>query len=186
MDGPAQQPTTTLAELLALPDDEYHHELVNGWLVSEPPPGVRHGHVAACVAEVLRTHVRTSRTGVVVTCDTGFILHRSPDTVRAPDVAFIRLDRYQALEDKGALMPGPPDLAVEVLSPSNRASEIHAKVADYLTAGTTVVWVVDPAAETVRSYRTLFGPETHSGSDLLAAEDLLLGFGVRVAALFEV
>ncbi|MBT8136797.1 MAG: Uma2 family endonuclease [Gammaproteobacteria bacterium] len=185
MSEPAQT-AMTLDDLYRLPDNELLYELVNGWLVSEPPPGVRHGRVAGRIVAILDACVRQHGAGVVVTCDTGFVLHRSPDTVRAPDVAFIRMDRYLAMEDDADAMPGPPDLAVEVLSPGNRPQEIHAKVADYLAAGTTLVWVVDPQTEQVRSYRSLFEPQIHAGTDLLTAEDLLPEFSVPVADIFSI
>ena len=180
----ASQQAMTLDELYELPDDELRYELVNGWLVSEPPPGVRHGHTITNLAMLLGAHVRAHKAGVVLSGDTGFILHRSPDTVRAPDIAFVRLERYQALDDKRLAMPGAPDLAIEILSPGDRRGEIHAKVADYLEAGTALVWVVDPDSEQVFSYRSLFEPQCHSGSDTLTAGDLLPGFSIEVDDIF--
>lgn len=176
----------TLDDLYRLPDDELQYELVNGWLVSEPPPGVLHGRVAMRIGALLDTYVRERRAGVIVTCDTGFVLSRSPDTVRAPDVAFIRLERYRAIGDDAGAMVGPPDLAVEVLSPGNRPQEVHAKVADYLAAGTALVWVIDPQVLQVRSYRSLFEPQIHAGPDLLTADDLLPGFSVPVEDVFSI
>ncbi len=167
-----------------LPDDGVRHELVNGWLVSEPAPGVGHGRVAARLVSLLDAYVRQHGSGVVLANDTGFILHRSPDTVRAPDVAFIRLDRFRALEDEVGPMPGPPDLAVEVLSPSNRLGEMHGKVADYLAAGAIEVWVVDPQAKRVDSYRELLAPVTRGTGDVLEVPNLLPGFSIRVDDIF--
>ena len=124
----------TVEDLYRMPDDGCHHELVGGFLTSEPLPGGRHGRVAARIAARLDIHAHACRLGVVLACDTGFILHRSPDTVRGPDVAFVNRERYEVLEDETKAIPGPPDLAVEVLSPSNGPAEVRSKVADYLAA----------------------------------------------------
>lgn len=186
MSHTAAQLPLTVEDLYRLPDDNQHYELAHGWLVSEPPPGVEHGRIASRVTSLLDAHVREHKAGVVVTCDTGFILHRSPDTVRAPDVAFIRMEKYRALADNQRAMPGAPDIAVEILSPGNRATDVHAKVADYLAAGTLLVWLVDPVAEQVHSYRKLLEPTVLSAADLLTAEELLPGFRVPVKALFEI
>jgi len=172
-------------DLYAIQDDGQHHELVHGLMISEPLAGGRHGMVAAAVAEELRRFSRRHRLGVTLTCDVGFILHRSPDTVRGPDVAFVRQARYEALDDPSQAIPGPPDLAVEVLSPHDRPAAVHAKVADYLAAGTPVVWIVDPSQERVTVYRSLFEPSVFAADDELTAEDVLPGFRVRVGAFFE-
>ncbi|NNF60597.1 MAG: Uma2 family endonuclease [Gammaproteobacteria bacterium] len=186
MSNAAAPQAMTLDELYRLPDDEQRYELVNGWLVSEPPPGARHGRIATRIATLLDTWARRHRTGVVLSCDTGFVLHETPDTVRAPDVAFVTLERYQALADERRAIPGAPDLAVEVLSPGNTRAEIHARVADYLAAGSTLVWVIDADLESVFSYCSLFQPQPHSGSDELAAADLLPGFSIAVSDIFSI
>ena len=186
MHDPVPSKAMTLDELYELPDDELRYELVNGWLVSEPPPGMRHGRIMTRLAGLIDAFVREHRVGVVLSGDAGFVLHRSPDTVRGPDIAFVRLDRYQALDDERLAMPGAPDLAIEILSPGNRRGEIHAKVADYLEAGTALVWVVDPELEQVFAYRSLFEPQCHSGSESLRAGDLLPGFSLTVADIFRI
>jgi Uma2 family endonuclease len=176
----------TVEDLYGIPDDGYRYELINGLLVSEPLPGGRHGMVAATVAGELRRFARKRRRGVTLTGDVGFILQRSPDTVRGPDVAFVTRERYEALEDASQAIPGPPDLAVEVVSPHDRLSDVHAKVADYLVAGTRVVWVVDPSDERVTVYRKLLEPCVLGANDELTAEDVLPGFHLRVRSLFEI
>ena len=133
----------------------------------------------------LVNHTRKHRSAVVLAGDTGFILHREPDTVRAPDIAVIRRERYEALEDETRAIPGPPDLAVEVVSPSNRPAEIRSKVADYLAAGASLVWVVDPENQTVTTYRTLFESNVVDSDGTLSAEDLLPGLRLSVAQLFD-
>jgi len=127
----------TVEELYGLPDDGKVYELQAGCLVSEPLPGGRHGRVAAAFGAALHTHVRAKKLGVVFTNDTGYVLARQPDTVRGPDVSFVARERFEKTGDLTTAIPGPPDLAVEITSPSSNPSEMHAKVADYLAAGTS-------------------------------------------------
>jgi len=174
----------TFEEFYSLPDDGTKQELQAGILVSEPLPGFRHGRVAAAIADVLRTHVRRHKLGVVVSNDSGFLLARSPDTVRGPDVAFVSRDRVKG--DEARAFPGAPDLAVEVLSPSNTPASMHAKVADYLAAGARLVWVVDVETETVIVYASLLAPRFLGPRDFLDGEDVLPGFRVPVEELFEI
>jgi Uma2 family endonuclease len=122
-------------------------ELVAGRVVELPPPGMRHGAVAARVAAVLDAHVMRRGLGLVMV-ETGFVLRRHPATVRAPDVAVVLQARVPDPLPAG-FFPGPPDLAVEVLSPDDHPGEVAAKVRDYLEAGSRAVWVVDPETATV-------------------------------------
>ncbi len=174
----------TAEEFYALPDDEMDHELVEGWVTSEPMPGTRHGRVVIQLALALGGFVRAKRLGLVVN-NAGFVLARDPDTVRGPDLAFVTKERVEEAGDVEGFFPGPPDLAVEILSPSNRPVEMRAKVADYLAAGTRLVWVVDPGGRKVRAYRSLLAPRVLGPHDELDGEDVLPGFRLRVAELFE-
>lgn len=175
----------TAEELYTLPDDGQLHELVAGRLLSEPPPGGEHGRVEARIAILLGVFVHERRAGVIYTGDAGFILARSPDTVRGPDVAFVTRERARELGRTPGYVPAPPDLAVEVLSPHDGTAEVQAKVADYLAGGTRLVWVVDPGARCVQAYRSLFAPRLLTESDELDGEDVIPGFRAKVAALFE-
>jgi Uma2 family endonuclease len=177
----------TVDDLYSMPEDGRKYELQAGLLVSEPLPGFRHGRVAAAVAELLRSHVRSRSLGVVLTCDTGFVLARAPDTVRGPDVAFVSPERLpEAGEDAGAF-EGAPDLAVEVVSVHDHAADVRAKVADYLAAGTRLVWVIDPDPDrqTVTVYRSLLAPTILGREEQLDGEDVVPGFRVDVAQLFD-
>lgn len=108
------------------------------------PSGFDHGLVSAAAAEVLRGHVRPRGLGVVLGAETGFTIARDPDTVRAPDAAFVRADRVPTQGARAGFAELAPDLVVEVVSPSDRAGAIAAKVLDWLDAGVAVVWVVHP------------------------------------------
>jgi Uma2 family endonuclease len=181
----APPPTLAAEDLYGLPPDDQRYELVAGTLVCEPPPGAEHGRVEAILVTRLTQFVLAEGRGVVYAGDAGFILARSPDTVRAPDIAFVESERARRCGRRASYFPGPPDLAVEILSPSDRPGDVHAKVADLLGAGTRIVWVVDPATQTIRVYRALLAPRRLCGTDDLDGEDVLPGFRLRVAELFE-
>lgn len=174
----------TADELLALPDDNRRHELVAGFVVSEPPASFRHGDIAAEVFTRLSEFVRQEDLGRVVSTETGFLLARDPDTVRAPDVAFVTRSRIERAGAFRGFFPGPPDLAVEVLSPSERPADVHAKIGDYLAAGARLVWVIDPSRRQVRVHRSLLQPSILDETAMLEGDNVLPGFSVRVARLF--
>lgn len=174
----------TAAEYARLPEDGRRHELRAGTLVSEPLPFPRHAQLQARLAHALSTFVDANGLGVVLT-DGGFLLSRAPDTVRGPDVAFVRRDRYDAAEASRGFFRGAPDLAVEILSPSNRPAEIHAKIADYLAAGARLVWVLDPARRAVTVHRSLLDRRRLGSDATLDGEEVLPGFAIAVGRLFE-
>jgi Uma2 family endonuclease len=174
----------TADQLLELPDDGRRRELVGGFLVSEPPASFRHGDMAAEIFRRLIEFARQHDLGRVVSTETGFLLARDPDTVRAPDVAFVSRSTIERAGRFRGFFPGAPDLAVEVLSPSERPADVHAKSGDYLAAGTRLVWVVDPSRRQVRVHRSLLKPSILDVADTLEGDDVLPGFRVRVALLF--
>ena len=178
----ATQPITT-AEQLFLAPDLGRCELLRGELIMMSPAGSEHGMIVAEIAGILRDFVKPRALGVVLGAETGFRVSSNPDTVLAPDVAFIQTDRIRAGLPKG-YFPGAPDLAVEVLSPNDRAGEVLAKVQDWLSAGCTVVWVVDPKTQTV----TIYGADRRAmiltSADTLTGGELLPGFSSSVAGIF--
>ncbi len=174
----------TVDEFEQLPDDEWRTELVRGRLVREPPAGMNHGELAIEVAFRMMGFVRTHDLGKVYAAETGFVLFEDPPTVRAPDVAFVAKSRLPSPEESIRFGRMAPDLAVEVVSPSNTASEILDKVADYLEAGTRLVWVVEPRRLCVTEYRSRTEIRLLQGGDALDGYDVLPGFSVPVAELF--
>ena len=180
---PAMTPTLMTAdqqERLQLPDKRV--ELVRGVLVVKEPAGYRHGAVAARITKSLMDYVDRADLGQVVAAETGFTLATDPDTVRAPDAAFIQRDRLPDPPPVGFARLAP-DLAVEVLSPDDRPGAVLAKVADWLEAGTRLVWVVDPARRCARVYRA-DGSESSVESDgALDGEDVLPGFTCSVSLI---
>lgn len=167
--------TLTAEELLGLYLPNKRSELVRGVLAVREPAGGRHGDLAMRLTLAIGTHVKTRGLGWVFAAETGFTLARNPDTVRAPDVAFVRQNRLSAPLPKGYAELAP-DLVVEVLSPDDRPGKVLAKVADWLTAGTLLVWVVDPERRQARVYRA-DGTQAIVGADgVLEGEDVLPGF----------
>jgi len=173
----------TEADLLNLDDDTSRHELVAGVIVAEPFPTPRHDRVRWRLERLLRAHVETGDLGEVFG-DTGYVLARDPDTVRGPDLSFVARDRLSNFDD-ARYFSGAPDLAVEILSPSNRRGEMHAKVADYLAAGARLVWVFDPKRKSVTTYRTLLAPRRLESNESLDGEDVLPGLVIPLEAIFE-
>jgi Uma2 family endonuclease len=173
----------TAEELLRRRFPDKRVELIDGRPVVREPAGYRHGRIAARVAAKLTVHADTNELGVVCAAETGFVLRRGPDTVRAPDVAFISKARLPD-PDQITYAELAPDLVVEVLSPGDRPGDLLAKVADWLNAGSRSVWVVDASRRLIRVYG-------HDGScamlregDRLEGGDVVPGFSCEVSSLF--
>ncbi|MHB1035677.1 MAG: Uma2 family endonuclease [Pirellulales bacterium] len=160
-------------------------ELVRGELVMMTPAGFEHGRIAATIAAALVVFVGEQHSGVVTGAETGFQIGRDPDTVRAPDVAFVRAERMPAVPVRGYFR-GAPDLAIEIVSPNDRAGEVVDKVRDWLAVGCQAAWVVDPQSRTVSIYRGPSEAIVLSESDALIGGDLLPGFCLPVAKIFAV
>lgn len=173
----------TADELLHVNLPDQRTELVRGVLVVREKAGFRHGAVTMRLAKGIADQVDARGLGLVLAADTGFKLATDPDTVRAPDIAFIRRDRLPDPEPLGYLDLAP-DLAVEVLSPGDRPGEVLAKVADWLDAGTRLVWVVDPTRRLVRVYRADGSQSVVAENDVLDGEDVLPGFACRLSAIW--
>jgi len=172
----------TAEELLALSIPDKRTELVRGVLVVREPAGYAHGRVAMNLAVRLANHVEQAAAGQVFAAETGFTLARAPDTVRAPDIAFMRRDRLPEPVPQG--FPDlAPDLVVEVLSPGDRPGEVLAKIADWLSAGTRLVWIVDPERRVARVYRQDGGETIVAADGTLDGEGVLPGFSCPLASI---
>jgi len=172
----------TADELFATRVPNKRTELVRGVLVVREPAGFRHGVVSAALTRLLGAHVATHGLGVVVAAETGFTLERDPDTVRAPDVAFVRQERLPDPDARGYAALAP-DLVVEVLSPDDRPGEVLRKVSEWLTAGSRLVWVVDPAHRLARVYRADGSETVVAEADALDGEDVVAGFSCRLGEI---
>lgn len=175
----------TADELLALPRGEFRYELVKGELIKMSPAGHDHGRIIMQLAAPLATHVKQNALGNVYAAETGFILEINPDTVRAPDIAFIGGERVQAVGRTRGYWRGAPDLAVEVLSPDDRVSEVEEKVAEWLTAGSKQVWVVSPRLKTITIYSSLTNVKTLTEKDVLSGGEVVPGFEIAVVDIFS-
>lgn len=174
----------TADELLRYPEDDFRYELVDGRVVRMSPVGYEHGRVVMLLGSRLERHVRARRLGVVLT-EVGFTLSREPDTVRAPDIAFIRAERIHGLAPRG-FVTGPPDMAVEVLSPEDAAVDVACKVDEYLTCGTPLVLVIDPVARSVTVHRRLAPAVRYADpDDIVNLADVVSGFRCAVRHVFE-
>lgn len=174
----------TADELLALPRGEFRYELVNGELKKMSPAGHEHGRIIVRLTTPLAQHVWANRLGEVYAAETGFRLRSDPDTVRAPDIAFIVRQRVQVLGKTKGYWPGAPDLAVEVLSPDDRVSEVEDKVSEWLGAGTRQVWIVSPKLHTVTIYSSTTEILLLTEKDMLDGGELVPGFAISVSEIF--
>jgi Uma2 family endonuclease len=168
----------TADELFELPDDGSRYELVEGELRRMSPAGAKHGAIIARILVRLGSHAEARGLGQVYSSETGFVLSRNPDTVLQPDVGYVRRER--AVEND-EFFPGPPDIAFEVISPSDRYTEVDEKKDRYLSAGTLVVVIVNPRSRKVQVHRV-------SGStnvtDTLTIDDLLPGWSMSLDDIF--
>jgi Uma2 family endonuclease len=172
----------TTAEQLLRAGDIGRCELIRGELRMMIPAGDEHGRITVRVTCAVGNHVMSQQLGLLHGAATGFVLSRDPDTVRAPGLAFTRAERV-APPARG-FVPAAPDLAVEVLSPDDRPGYVREKVAEWLEAGTLVVWVVDPRERTVTVHEPQRQPSVFGEADLVPGGDLLPGFELVVRELF--
>ncbi|MBI4500229.1 MAG: Uma2 family endonuclease [Gemmatimonadetes bacterium] len=168
-------PLVTAEELehLSFPDKTV--ELVRGHLVVREPPGTWHGAVSMELGVKLSTYVRQHNLGLVFGQDTGFKIASSPDTVRGPDVAFVARERLGAIQTRGFAALAP-DLLAEIVSPDDRPGELLKKVGEWLSAGSRLVWVIDPLRNTARVYRPDGSVSVLGLEDSLDGEDVVPGF----------
>jgi len=159
-------------------------ELVKGEFTPMSPAGFHHGRIAMKIGTFLSIYAMEQKTGEVYAAETGFLLSRDPDTVRAPDAAFVGMERVAQQPSQSGFFSGAPDLAVEVISPSETVESVEAKLIDYLEAGTHLVWLVYPRTQTIIVYRSLQDVVALTVADTLDGGELLPGFSVPVAKLF--
>jgi Uma2 family endonuclease len=175
----------TAEELLARSSELGRCELINGELRRMSPAGAYHGDVALEISGHLYVFVKKKRLGKIFAAETGFILSRKPDTVRAPDVMFLAKSRVPKNGIPDGFLPIAPDLAVEVVSPDDRFSEVTEKANSYLRAGVKLVWVVEPRARQAFVFQNGKDVLHLNANDALTGEDVLPGFTLPLAKLFE-
>lgn len=172
----------TAEELFQYPDSK-HYELVRGVPRVSEPPGGSHGKIAAIIVARLHDHVERLGLGTVLV-EAGYVLRRMPDTVRGPDISFVSVARLPRDRIPETFIPGAPDLAVEIISPGSRWSEVEEKVADDLAGGARLVWLVDPRERRVVVRYPDRPPKVVAAGESLDGEDVVPGFALGLAELF--
>jgi len=174
----------TADELLKMPHGNSRHELIKGELRTMSPAGYDHGIITMQLAGRLAEFVRAPKLGVVLAAETGFLLSTDPDTVRAPDVAFVCRERAEATGKTAGFWRGAPDLAVEFISPSDTYAEVEEKALEWLEAGTLAVVIINPRNETVIVRRSLRDITILTNQDILEFNDIVPGWSILVSELF--
>jgi Uma2 family endonuclease len=177
-------PLMTAEELLGVEIPGKWTELIRGRLVVREPPGTYHGIVAMKLGYVVGEFVYKNQLGFLCGQDTGFKISSNPDTVRAPDLAFVAKARADAIGRRGYAAIAP-DLAAEVMSPDDRPGEVLAKVGDWLDAGVRLVWVIDPARAEAHVHRPDGSLQVVTRDGLLDGEDVLPGFTYRLSEVLD-
>jgi Uma2 family endonuclease len=174
----------TADELLVMPDDGFRYELIKGELIRKPLRGHIHGRVSISVASPLYQHVNANNLGIVYAAGTGFLIHQNPDTVRAPDVAFVQQQSVEHICETEGYWVGAPDFVVEVVSPTDSVGYIEDKVAAWIDVGSRLIWVVSPTMHTVTVYRSLTDIAILTENDRLDGGDVVPGFQIPIADIF--
>ena len=174
----------TAKELLDMPDDGCRYELVRGVLVKMAPAGAEHGDLGMIVGASLYNHTRAHGLGKVYAAETGFLIGTNPDHVRAPDVAFVRQDRVAEAGRVTGYFPGAPDLAIEVISPNDRYTEVEEKVEDWLAAGTGAVILLNPGNRTAILRLAGQAPVILTERDTLDGAEIVPGWRMAVREIF--
>ncbi len=171
-------------DLLHISGDRFRYELVQGELRRMNPAGNVHGRIVVRITWRLAQYVEENGLGTVYAAETGFRLSTDPDTVRAPDVAFVSRTRVEAVGEVEGFWPEAPELAVEVISPGDSYAEVEEKVFDWLDAGTKMVVVVNPRQRSVTVYKSQSDITALTGSEVLHGGDVVPGFEIAIREIF--
>jgi Uma2 family endonuclease len=177
----ATRGSATIADLMKTPKDGFKYELVDGEILMSPA-GMRHSEIALTIGSLIREFLREHPVGRVYSSDVG--IQFPSGNVRSPDVTYVgngKLPDGRSPETYGEVIP---DLAVEVLSPSDRLKEVGRKIGEYFENGVPLVWLVDPAQQTVTIYRSLSNVEQRTAAETIDAEPVLPGFSAQVRSFF--
>lgn len=173
----------TEADLLNVPDDGFQYELVDGEIRRMSPAGWRHGFVCLRLGARLLAFVMERNLGSIAGWDPGVRLPQG--NIRAPDIGFVASGRFEGDKAPSGFSSVVPDLAVEVLSPDDRPSVVLDKIGQFLEAGVSLVWVIDPDARKATRYRSITDVRTIAADEELDGEDVLPGFRCRLAEILD-
>ncbi len=174
----------TAAQLEQLPSGSERYELIDGVLRIMTPASSLHGSIVARLTVRVGSFVEQHKQGVVLGAETGFLIERDPDTVLAPDLSFISSARLSSGLGRG-YFPGAPDLAVEVVSPNDRWTDVEEKVERWLRSGCRSVWVVSPTSRTIAVHHPGDKPQLFSAAEQLADPTVLSEFTLSVSEVFD-
>jgi Uma2 family endonuclease len=184
--------TTNPAQARSITGEELQHmsdlgpcELIDGRIVPMSPASDEHGRIEVNFAVALKQFVKDRGLGLVVGGEVGIFTQGNPDRVRAADVAYISHERHARRGRSAGFLDVAPELVVEILSPTDSAGDLTQKLREYFAAGVRLVWVADPATRSVLAYRSITDVRELRDADRLTGEDVLPGFEVAVAALFD-
>lgn len=167
-----------------MPSDGHRYELVDGVLHKMSPAGGKHGRIAVRINKLLAIHVDDHGLGETFAAETGFLLATNPDTVRAPDAAFVNREKMNSLADDSGFLPFAPDLAAEVVSPHDSFVDVEEKAFTWLDSGTRLVIIVEPESETIHAYRSRSNIRVLGSEEVLDASDVVDGWQLRVSEVF--
>lgn len=161
-------------------------ELVDGEMVETPTFGMRDAIIATSIWRRLDDHSEARNRGIAFLNGLGYVLRRDPDTVRIPDASFVRRERLPEAGLRDNFPDFPPDIAVELVTSDLSTADLRLKISDYLDAGVSLVWIVSPGDRSVSVYEGSMTPREYASDDTLDAGDVLPGFSVKVADLFDI
>lgn len=181
----SEKKTWTDEEFMALPDEENRYEIVNGELIDMGNSGALHGYICSLLVMALMSHILPQKLGVILDSSTAFKMKNG--NKRSPDISFFAKERLQGIEElPTGFLEGAPDLAIEVLSPTNTFEEIDNKIIEYFENGSRLVWVINPSQHYILVYRSSQEPDRLLKSiDFLDGEEVVPGFTFPVADLFQ-
>lgn len=175
---------TSVEEFYEIAFEGFRGELVRGKLRETMPTSILHGIIAGRIAGLICVFLLQNKIGEVLTAETGFRLSSVEKTVRVPDVAFLSNEKLAEVENFSKFFEGTPDLAVEVISPSETYNDVQEKLEDYLSAGVKMVWIIRPKQKTITVYRSLFDFSVLHENEELDGADVLPGFKCDLQNVF--
>ncbi len=175
----------TAEQLYAMPDDGHRYELIQGELIVMSPAGGRHGRIALRINKLLAIHVDDNGLGTTFAAETGFRIASSPDTVRAPDGAFVEKSKMDSLQDDSGYLPFAPDLAIEVVSPNDSFASVEEKAFTWLRHGSRLVLILEPQSETLHAYRSRNQIEVFNSGESLDVSDVVTGWKLDVDSIYR-
>ena len=182
----AKNEITSAEQLFQAPDNGSRMELVRGVLVMMSPAGSEHGRIASRILVRLGSYVEANDLGETFAAETGFLIEENPDTVRAPDAAYVSHEKLNAADHKSPYLALSPDLVVEVVSPNDSFSDVEAKAGQWLAAGTLVVLIADPKNETLRVYRSKSEIQVLHSGETFASGDVCENWQLPVDEVFGI